>query len=190
MHSFRQNLGHGFLVLALITLPTYGGVADDAGRLSWPQFRGPNSTGIGDGKPPVEFGPAKNVLWKVAIGSGLSSPVIAKGRLFLTEFDRHTNQLSTVCIDQRTGKILWRRSVAPAQIEKVHEIGSPAAPTPATDGERVYAYFGSYGLISYDFDGKVQWERRFPLPENIYGAVASPIVAGHLLVLNHQGKEG
>ena len=177
------------LVLALVTLPASAGVARDAGQLSWPQFRGPNSTGIGDGKPPVEFGPGKNVLWKLAVGSGLSSPVIAKGRLFLTEFDRNTKQLSTVCIDLRTGKLLWRRSLAPAQIEKVHEIGSPAAPTPATDGERVYAYFGSYGLVSYDFDGKVQWERRLPLPENIYGAVASPIVAGPLLVLNHQGKE-
>jgi len=177
------------LVLALITLPTFAGGADDPGQLSWPQFRGPDSTGIGHGKPPVEFGPGKNLLWKVAIGSGLSSPVVAKGRLFVTEFDRKTSQLSTVCIDAHTGKLLWRRSVAPAQIEKVHEIGSPAAPTPATDGERVYVYFGSYGLISYDFDGKVQWERRLPIPENIYGSVASPIVAGQLLVLNHQGKD-
>jgi outer membrane protein assembly factor BamB len=85
--------------------------------------------------------------------------------------------------------MLWRRTVAPAEIEKVHDIGSPAAPTPATDGERVYVYFGSYGLVSYDFDGKLLWERRLPLPQNIYGAVASPIVAGDLLVLNHQGKD-
>src|SRR5439155_6245675 len=49
----------------------------------WPQFRGPNSSGIGDGKPPVEFGPSQNVLWKTAVGSGLSSPIIAKGRVFL-----------------------------------------------------------------------------------------------------------
>ena len=206
MHSIWQNDRFGWrglrnellltapgafaiLALALVTLPTFAGAGDDAGQLPWPQFRGPNSTGIGDGKPPVEFGPDKNVLWKVAIGSGLSSPVIAKGRLFLTEFDRNSNQLSTVCIDSRTGKIVWRRSVTPAQIEKVHEISSPAAPTPAVDAERVYVYFGSYGLVSYDFEGKVQWEQRLPVPENIYGAVASPIVAGKLLVLNHQGKE-
>jgi outer membrane protein assembly factor BamB len=94
-----------------------------------------------------------------------------------------------LCIDQRTGKILWWRTVTPAEIEKVHEISSPAAPTPATDGERVYVYFGSYGLVSYDFDGKLLWERRLPIPQNIYGAVASPIVAGDLLVLNHQGKD-
>jgi outer membrane protein assembly factor BamB len=160
-----------------------------AGAQEWPQFRGPNSSGIGDGKPPVEFGPTRNVLWKTAVGSGLSSPIVAKGRVFLTEFDAATKQLATLCIDQRTGKMLWRQNVTPEKIEKVHEISSPAAPTPATDGERVYVYFGSYGLVSYDFDGKLLWERRLPLSQNIYGAVASPIVAGDLLVLNHQGKE-
>jgi hypothetical protein len=82
-----------------------------------------------------------------------------------------------------------QNAVAPAEIEKVHDISSPAAPTPATDGERVYVYFGSYGLVSYDLEGKLLWERRLTLPQNIYGAVASPIVAGELLVLNHQGKE-
>ena len=171
------------IVVATVVLSSYAGAAE------WPQFRGPNSSGIGDGKPPIEFDPSHNVLWKTAVGSGLSSPIIAKGRVFLTEFDRPTKQLATLCIDQRIGKILWRRTVAPAEIEKVHEIGSPAAPTAATDGERVYVYFGSYGLVSYDFDGKLLWERRLPLPQNIYGAVASPIVAGDLLVLNHQGKD-
>jgi len=172
-----------FLLLAVVLDCHIASAAD------WPQFRGPNASGIGDGKPPVEFGPNQNLLWKTPVGSGLSSPVIAKGRVFLTDFDRETKQLSTLCIDQRTGKILWRRTVAPAEIEKVHQIGSPAAPTPVTDGERVYVYFGSYGLQSYDFEGKLLWERRLPIPNNIYGAVASPIVAGDLLVLNHQGKD-
>ena len=172
-----------FLSLAVVLACHTAGAAD------WPQFRGPNASGIGDGKPPVEFGPGQNLLWKTPVGSGLSSPVISKGRVFLTDFDRATKQLSTLCIDQRTGKILWRQTVAPTAIEKVHQIGSPAAPTPVTDGERVYVYFGSYGLLSYDFDGKLLWERRLPIPENIYGAVASPIIAGDLLVLNHQGKD-
>ena len=170
-------------LLAIVVLSSFAGAAE------WPQFRGPNSSGIGDGKPPVEFGPSQNVIWKTAVGSGLSSPIIAKGRVFLTEFDKPTKQLATLCIDQRMGRILWRRTVAPAEIEKVHDMSSPAAPTPATDGERVYVYFGSYGLVSYDFDGKLLWERRLPLPQNIYGAVASPIIAGDLLVLNHQGKD-
>jgi outer membrane protein assembly factor BamB len=149
------------VVVATFVLSSFAGAAE------WPQFREPNSSGIGDGKPPVEFGPSQNVLWKAAVGAGLSSPIIAKGRAFLTEFDRTTKQLANLCIDQRTGKILWRRTVAPAEIEKVHEIGSPAAPTPASDGERVYVYFGSYGLVSYDFDGKLPWERRLPLPHTL-----------------------
>ena len=99
------------IVAATISLSNIAGAGE------WPQFRGPNSSGIGDGKPPVEFGPSQNVLWKTAVGSGLSSPIIAKGRVLLTEFDRATNQLATLCIDQRTGKILWRRTVAPAEIE-------------------------------------------------------------------------
>ncbi len=171
------------IVAATVVLSSFAGAAD------WPQFRGTNSSGIGDGKPPVEFDPNQNVLWKTPVGSGLSSPVISRGRVFLTEFDRATKQLATLCIDQRTGKILWRRTLAPGEIEKVHQIGSPAAPTPATDGERVYVYFGSYGLLSYDYEGKLLWERRLPIPQNIYGAVASPIVAGELVVLNHQGKD-
>jgi outer membrane protein assembly factor BamB len=172
-----------WIIAVTVLLSSFGCAAD------WPQFRGPNSSGIGDGKPPTDFGPNHNVLWKTAVGSGLSSPIVAKGRIFLTEFDRAKKQLATLSIDQRTGKVLWRRMVTPSEIEKVHDISSPAAPTPATDGERVYVYFGSYGLISYDFDGNVLWERRLPIPQNIYGAVASPIVAGDLLILNHQGKE-
>ena len=165
------------------------GAAQNEGKAWWPQFRGPNSSGLGVGKPLVSFGPDQNVLWKTAIGSGLSSPIIWEERIYLTEFDRANKQLSTLCIDRRTGKILWRRTVAPEQIEKVHDISSPAGATPATDGERVYVYFGSYGLVCYDMNGNQKWERRLPLPGNPYGAVASPIVAGELVVLNHQGKE-
>ena len=86
-----------FLLLAVVLASHTAGAAD------WPQFRGPNGSGIGDGQPPVEFGPSQNLLWKTAVGAGLSSPVIAKGRVFLTDFDRATKQLSTLCLDQRTG---------------------------------------------------------------------------------------
>src|SRR5467141_3782257 len=99
------------IVVAIAVLSNFAGAAE------WPQFRGPNASGIGDGKPPVEFGPSQNVLWKTAVGSGLSSPIIAKGRVLLTEYDRATKELATLCIDQRTGKILWRRTVQPPEIE-------------------------------------------------------------------------
>jgi len=139
--------------------------------------------------PPVRFGPGQNAIWETGVGSGISSPVVWEWRILLTEFDRTAKQLTTVCIDRRTGRIQWKRTVTAEEIEKVHQIGSPAAPTPAVDGERVYVYFGSYGLLCYSLEGKPLWERRLPLSGNPYGAVASPIVAGELLILNHQGKE-
>ena len=176
-------------LLAIVVLSNFAVAAQESGKVWWPQFRGPNSSGLGGGKPPVDFGLDKNVRWKTAVGPGLSSPIIWEGRIFLTEFDRANKQLATLCIDRRTGKILWRRTVAPDLIEKVHEISSPAGSTPVTDGERVYVYFGSYGLLCYDLSGNLKWERRFPMPENPYGAVSSPILAGELLVLNHQGKD-
>jgi outer membrane protein assembly factor BamB len=176
-------------LLVTVVLSSLAGPAANGAKAWWPQFRGPNASGLGEGRAPVHFGPDQNVLWKTPVGSGLSSPIIWEGRIFLTEFDGATRQFATLCIDRRTGKILWRRTVRPEQVEKVHELSSPAGATPATDGERVYVYFGSYGLVSYDLDGNLKWERRLPLPENPYGAVASPIVAGELLVLNHQGKD-
>jgi outer membrane protein assembly factor BamB len=109
-------------------------------------------------------------------------------RIFLTEINPANKQLATLGIDRRNGKILWRKAVTAEAIEKVHEVSSPAASTPATDGERVYVYFGSYGLLCYDLNGNLKWEKRLPMPENPYGAVSSPIIAGDLLVLNHQGK--
>jgi outer membrane protein assembly factor BamB len=176
-------------LLATLALWSVPGAAANEGKEWWPQFRGPSSSGLGDGKPPVHFGPDQNVVWKTSVGVGLSSPIVWEGRVFLTEFDQATRHLATLGIDRRTGKILWRRTVAPQQIEKVHELSSPAGATPVTDGERVYVYFGSYGLVSYDLNGTLRWERQLPMPENPYGAVASPIVAGDLLVLNHQGND-
>jgi len=176
------------IFLVVVALSSSSG-AENGGELWWPQFRGPNSSGLGTGKPPIHFGPGQNVQWKTAVGSGSSSPIIWADRVFLTQFDQASQKLATLCIDRRTGNVLWRRAVIAERIEKVHELSSPAAATPATDGERVYVYFGSYGLLCYDLDGNPKWERRLPLPENPYGATASPILVGDLMVFNHQGKD-
>ena len=74
----------------------------------WPQFRGPNATGVSDEKNlPIEFGPERNVVWKTTIPTGNSSPVIAGDRIFLTAVEKES--LLTVAVDRATGKILWRR---------------------------------------------------------------------------------
>ncbi len=66
--------------------------------------------------------------------------------ILLATVDQTSQKLATVCIDRRTGKTVWRRAIETGEIEKVHELSSPAGPTPATDGERVYVDFGSYGF--------------------------------------------
>ena len=152
---------------------------------SWPRFRGPGGAGVADNaKPPVEFGPDKNVLWKTETPSGPSSPCVWGERIFLTAFD--AGKLWTLCLDRATGRELWRRDAGAEKIEAfLPNQGSPAASTPATDGERVVVYFGSCGLIAYDFDGKELWRHALPVAEtnNDFGSGTSPILADGLVVL-------
>jgi hypothetical protein len=97
----------------------------------WPQFRGPNGSGVAErGRPPIHFGPASNVLWRVSPHSGQSSPCIWDERIFLTTFA--SNQLSTVCLDRESGRVLWSRLAPAEKIEPFHSTGSPAAATLAT----------------------------------------------------------
>lgn len=152
---------------------------------SWPRFRGPGGAGVADPeKPPVEFGPDKNVLWQVATPSGPSSPCISGTRIFLTAYDG--GRLWTLCLDRASGKELWRRDAGAEKIEAfLDKQGSPAASTPATDGERVVVYFGSCGLIAYDFEGKELWRVAMPVAEtnNDFGTGTSPIIADGLVIL-------
>jgi len=119
----------------------------------WPQFRGPNGQGIStNGQPPVQFGPDQNVIWKAAVPPGHSSPCVWGTWVFLTGVDG-TN-LVTLAIDRSNGKQLWRKEIPVEKLESHHETSSPATATPAADGERVYVYFGSFGLIAYGHDGR------------------------------------
>jgi outer membrane protein assembly factor BamB len=153
---------------------------------SWPQFRGSNAAGVAaDGVAyPVRFGPDR-YLWEADLGStGQSSPCVWADRIFITGYDAGTKSLSTIALDRRTGNIVWQRKAPAPAIEKVHENGSPATGTPATDGERVYVFFGSFGLLCYDFDGKDLWKMPLPMPRTGFGTGTSPVVAGDLVLLS------
>jgi outer membrane protein assembly factor BamB len=151
----------------------------------WPQFRGPNATGIADrSNPPVEFGPAKAIAWKTAIPEGHGSPCIWGNRIFLTAVDKPERKLEVIALDRSTGGIVWRQSVTAPQLEPQHAISNPASTTAVTDGKRVYAYFGSYGLVAYEWDGALAWETRLPMSTAIFGTGASPVIAGDLVLIN------
>jgi outer membrane protein assembly factor BamB len=157
----------------------------------WPQFRGSGGLGLApEGMTlPVHFGPNKNVLWKTSLPRGISSPCIWGSRIFLTGYEAKEMKLETFCLNARDGRIVWRKTAPAEKIEKWFHANSPATPTPATDGERVYVYFGSYGLLCYDMDGKEIWKKALPPVGNEFGSGTSPVVAGDVLLLGCQGKE-
>ncbi len=169
-----------------ITLFVTGFLLSGADNNNWPQFRGPNASGVAvsEAAAPFEFGPGKRVLWKQALPPGHSSPVLWGDRIFITGFDKDNSRLEILCLAARNGEILWKRTVTASQVEKVQAVSSPVTATPVVDGERVYAYFGSYGLIAFDFEGKQQWEVTLPMPETRFGSGTSPVLAGELLILN------
>lgn len=151
---------------------------------AWPQFRGPNSSGVAPGPaPPAEFGPGKNELWRVPLDPGHSSPCIAGESIFLTTYQPKQRKLAVICLDRSSGEIRWQRDVPTEHLEKGHPAFNPASSSPASDGECVVAYFGSFGLICFDMDGKKLWERRMPLTKSFGGNATSPAIAGDRVIL-------
>jgi outer membrane protein assembly factor BamB len=151
--------------------------------IDWPGFRGPNGTGVSDSKDlPIAYGPDQNVVWKIELPSGYSSPVVAGDRIFVTAFEKDV--LSTIAIERKTGKVLWRREAPKERSFPKYGVNSPVSPTPVTDGENVYVFFETVGLISYGPDGNERWKvpmGPFTLP---YGFGSSPILAdGKILML-------
>ena len=154
---------------------------------NWPQFLGPG--GLADAENqniPVEFGPDKNLAWRVDLPKGHGSPIIWGNNLFVAGY-RGENRLM-LAIDRRDGTILWEQKVqSHGKEEFTHRLSSPAESTPCTDGERVYFYFGNYGLVALDLDGSVAWKKPMPRPKTGMGTGTSPVLIGNTLILNRDG---
>jgi outer membrane protein assembly factor BamB len=174
--------------LLTVLLPCFLGFLTSlvAGTATWPQFRGPDCSGVAaEATPPVVVSPTNGVLWRIDVPWSPSSPCVWGERLFLTTFD--DGQLQTRCYDQRDGNLLWSGGLKPEKLEAFHITeNSPAASTPATDGKHLVSYFGSFGLVCYGPKGKELW--RHPLAVAIsgggYGTGTSPVIAGRLIILN------
>ncbi|MCW5982633.1 MAG: PQQ-binding-like beta-propeller repeat protein [Bryobacteraceae bacterium] len=149
----------------------------------WPQFRGPNGSGLcpSCGQLPAEFGPQKNVVWKTEAPAGKSSPILAGDRIFLTASD--SGELVTMCLRRQDGKVLWRRSLRAARREAQHTLNHPAAPTAVTDGKSVYVFFADFGLAAYDFEGNERWQLPLGPFNSQHGVVGSPIYADGKVIL-------
>lgn len=171
-----------FLIATLLLIAAGSSTYAQTSTNEWLQFRGPNGTGVADGVAlPAEFNSTKNIVWKTQVPFARSSPVVTADRVFLTASEG--DKLSTLALDRKTGKLLWRRDVVRARHMPLYKANDAASPSPVSDGKNVFAFFGELGLISYGPDGKERW--RVPLgPFNsFYGMGGSPVLAGNTLVM-------
>jgi outer membrane protein assembly factor BamB len=179
----------------------------------WPRWRGPFNNGVARTAAPVEWSQTKNLAWKTAIpGRGHSTPIIWGDRIYLTTAvptGRGTKtpvplgggkgtgggagvgeeqRFVVLCLDRKTGQVIWERT---AKVATPHEgyhyrYGSFASNSPVTDGQRVYAFFGSRGIYCYDLNGKLVWQKDFPpmLMRLHYGEGTAAVLDGDRLILN------
>lgn len=146
----------------------------------WPQFRGPNCTGVSRDAHslPTRFSADSHCRWKADVGDGIGGAVVASGRLFVSGMtDEQT--VSLFAFDAATGKQLWRRDWETGPLNEIHSTNSHASTTPAADGQRVYFYFSSLGLISVDASsGRDLWIRELPQPFFVFkwGPGMSPVL--------------
>ena len=148
----------------------------------WSRFRGPNGSGISTATGiPTEFGPDRNVVWKLPLPPGHSSPILFGDRLYLTAF--RSDSLVTFAIDRLKGQIIWERPAPDVKTKIVDKRNNPASPSPAVDATGVYVFFPDYGLIAYDLAGKELWKMPLGPFNNIYGMGASPVIVGDMVLL-------
>ena len=176
------------IVCALMGLSLSLAVALNSLADDWTQFRGPNATGVaGSALPlPTEFSKDDKVLWSAEPGEGIACPVIAKGRLFTTGMTGE-QEFSIFGYDAKTGKELWKKSFETGALPDITPPNTQASSTPATDGERVYVYFSTIGMLALDAtSGSLLWKHDVPMPFYLmgWGAAHSPILYEDLLIFN------
>ena len=170
---------------------------------NWTEFRGPNGSGLAiRSQPPVHWHEAqtekaqgdrnRNIVWKRPIhGRGWSSPVISRGRIWMTTATEDGKKMSVVCVDAASGEIIHDRLVFTNENPREIDVtNSYASPTPALDGDRVYIHFGTYGTACLDAEtAKTIWQRRdFPC-NHWRGAGSSPIVYKNMMIVHFDGYD-
>ena len=166
------------LLFTAAALPAFGA--------NWPGWRGPEGIGIAPEKNlPLKWSTSENVRWRAELPErGNSSPIVWGDRVFVTQALSGDKRRTVMCFDRADGKLLWQSGVTYTERESTQRDNPYCAATPATDGERVIASFGSAGLYCYDFAGKELWHRDLGKMEHGFGNAASPVIAGDLCFLN------
>ena len=158
------------LLLGFLCWSASNGRAQD-----WPRFRGPNGTGISDATNLVsEFGPEKNVVWKVDAEAGTSSPIIVKNRLFYSSFQGDLRSLH--CLDGSSGQTMWTASVTKKHDEIATPPNDPATSTPVCDGNHVVVFFPDFGVAAFTADGRHIWSKEYAASSSMHGLASSLVI--------------
>jgi outer membrane protein assembly factor BamB len=175
--------GIAVLVVGLVWLAPLAVAAD------WPQFRGSHSNSVArDAQPPASWSETQNIAWKVELpGRGPSSPIVVGGRVVVTcSSGIKQDRLHVLCFDTQSGKRLWERQFWATGRTLSHASSANAAPTPASDGKLIFAFYSSNDLVCLDLDGNLKWLRGlgydFPKTGNDVGMSSSPVVIGDVVI--------
>jgi outer membrane protein assembly factor BamB len=171
------------LFLSFLLLSSCGLIAAD-----WAQFRGPNGNGVADDSSVPKKIEMRNIHWTADLpGRGLSSPIVVGDRIFVTcSSGPKQDRLHVICFNAKDGSKRWERQFWATGRTMCHEKTSVAAPTPASDGQRLFAIFSSNDLICLDLDGDVLWlrglTRDYPNASNSLGMSSSLAVENGVLI--------
>ena len=183
--GLRSLLGGRWLPGVLLSLLASCGALRGA---DWPHFRGPNCNGVADASAPATLDLAQHPGWKADLpGEGLSSPIIIGDRVFVTCSSGLKQQaLYVICFRASDGAKLWERKLWATGRTMVHEKIAVAAPTPASDGKHIVAFFSSNDIACLDLDGNLIWfrglGRDYPNASNSLGMASSLLIAGGVVV--------
>ncbi|HWB12688.1 MAG TPA: PQQ-binding-like beta-propeller repeat protein [Pirellulales bacterium] len=164
---------------------------------NWPGWRGPARNGLSNETGlPVSWSEKQGVHWRVALpGSGISNPIVWGERVFVTSSDgRNQDELHLICLARDDGSEKWHLRLWGSAPTLYHPTkSSMASPSPVTDGEHIFAFYGSGDVVCVDFDGGLVWQRSLASEygpfENRFAASSSPLLYRDLLVLqcDHYG---
>lgn len=161
----------------------------------WPQWRGSNRDGVTrDFASPSSWPDTLKQEWKITVGEGHSSPVVAEGKVYVLV--RQGGDEVVLCMDSTTGKEIWKASYPAAYTMNPAATGHGKGPksTPVFSGGRLFT-FGINGVLSC-FDarnGRLNWRKEFsgqyPNTSPLYGTAMSPVVVDGLCVAHVGGHD-
>lgn len=161
---------------------------------NWPGWRGPRGDGTSVATDlPVKWTVAENTVWTTELpGEGHASPIVWEDRIFTVSAIAGTEERVLLCLDRKTGEILWQKASLTAPFEDLHRLNSHASSTPVTDGKRIFVSFldrTEMYVAAFDFDGKKLWEKRPGVFASKHGYCSSPILWKDKVIINgdHDG---